>query len=241
MATAQAASTTAKSTTYSQSGLNNGIAQLVAEPLNPPHSDNACYNNVCTYKSGLLSTARPDQSSPYLYQFTYGYVEARLKLPTTPGMFTAFWMVPAHPNYQYGYEIDILEHLGGKPNVIYQSYHYDDRKSSFKVNDVSQDTNGACPIVDYSADFHTYGVDWQPSHITFYIDGIECGRFAPAAPGEIENEPMQIILDLMVDTSWQRDANLVLPAQTISDHLDVDYLRVWQANVALLGAAVDTT
>jgi Glycosyl hydrolases family 16 len=209
--------------------LSNGAAHLVAEPLSPPYSDNACYDGVCTYKSGLLSTARPDQSSPYLYSFTYGYVEARLKLPTTPGMFSAFWLVPARPDYQYAYEIDILENLGGKPDVIYQTYHYNNRERSYKVNDLSKDTNGACAKKDYSAAFHTYGVDWDRDHIAFYIDGNECGRMTPTDPSMIAGEPMQIILNLMVDNSWGRDANLVLPSQTITDHLDVDYLRVWQA------------
>ena len=83
--------------------------------------------------------------------------------------------------------------------------------------------------MDYSADFHTYGVDWQPDHVAFYIDGTECGRFTATDPSQIPDQPMQIILDLMVDNNWQRAANLVLPAQTVTDRLDVDYLRVWQA------------
>jgi len=212
----------------SQAQLSNGVTHLVAEPLNPPQRNDACYNGVCTYKSGLLSTARPSQSSPYLYPFTYGYVESRLKLPTTPGMFTAFWMLPTQPNYQYDYEIDIVENLGGKPDVIYQTYHYNNRNSSYHVN--NGDTNGKCAMVNYSADFHTYGVDWQPDHVAYYIDGTECGRFTATEPGQIPNQPMQIILDLMVDNSWQQAAHLVLPSQTVTDRVDVDYLRVWQPN-----------
>lgn len=224
----------------SQVQVSDGIARLVAEPLIPPYIDSACYNGSCTYKSGLLSTARPNQSSPYLYPFTYGYVESRLKLPVTPGMFTAFWMLPIDPTYRkYENEIDILENLGGKPDVIYQTYHYDDRKSDYKVNNLSGDNdgtgnmvenvNGKCARMDYSAGFHTYGVDWQPDHIAFYIDRSECGRFTATSPGQIPNEPMQIILDLMVDPTWQRNANLVLPSQTATDALEVSYLKVWQA------------
>jgi beta-glucanase (GH16 family) len=211
----------------SQVQLSNGVAKLVAEPLDPPQTDRRCLDGVCTYKSGLVSTARPDQSSPYLYSFTYGYVESRMKLPTTTGMGVGFWMLPANPDYQYGSEIDILEYLGGKPKVIYQTYHYNNRASSFKVNNVSEETNGSCPVVDYSADFHTYGVDWQPDQLAFFIDGIECGRFTDAS--QIEREPMQIILSLGVDNQWQRTVNLVLPSQTVTDHVEVDYLKVWQA------------
>jgi hypothetical protein len=213
----------------SQVQVSNGVAHLVAEPLNPPYSDGACYNGVCTYKSGLLSTARPNQSSPYLYPFTYGYVESNLKLPAIPGMSTGFWMLPAQPNYQYDYEIDILENLGGRPDVIYQTYNYNNRNSNYKVNDISKDTNGKCAKMDYSGDFHTYGVNWQPDHVAFYIDGIECGRFTATDPSQIANQPMQIILALGVDNSWPRAANLVLPSQTATGHLDVNYLKVWQA------------
>jgi len=50
-------------------------------------------------------------------------------------MFTAFWMLPTNRDYQYDSEIDIVENLAGKPDVIYQTYHYDNRESSYKVND----------------------------------------------------------------------------------------------------------
>lgn len=213
----------------SQVQLGDGVARLVAEPLSPPYANSACYEGSCTYKSGLLSTARPDPASSYLFKFTYGYVESRMKLPKTQGMFTAFWMVPADPSYQYRSEIDILENLGGKPDVIHQTYHYDNRSKNYKVNDVVQETNGACPKIDYSSDFHSYGVDWQPDHIAWYIDGTECGRFTATDSSQIESGPMQIILNLMVDIKWQREVNLLLPSQTATDHLDVDYLRVWQA------------
>jgi beta-glucanase (GH16 family) len=214
----------------SQVRVGNGVASLVAEPLNPPYRDSECYEGVCTYKSGLLSTARPDPSSPYLYEFTYGYVEARLKLPNTSGVSTGFWMLPTHRDFKYDHEIDILENLGGKPDVIYQTYQYKDRQDAYKVNDIIRETNGKCPKLDYTGDFHTYGVDWQPDHIAFYIDGTECGRFTATDTSQITNEPMQIILALGVDTEWPRAAGLILPSQTATDHVDVDYVRVWQAH-----------
>ena len=110
-------------------------------------------------------------------------------------------MLPTHRDFQYDPEIDILENLGGKPDVIYQTYQYKDRQDAYKVNDIIRETNGKCPKLDYSGDFHTYGVDWQPDHIAFYIDGTECGRFTATDTSQITNEPMQIILALGVDTS----------------------------------------
>src|SRR6185295_17354786 len=143
----------------------------------------ACFQDQCTYKSGLLSTCRPNagDGSGYLYAFTYGYVEARMKFPGTQGFFTAFWMLPADPTYSYRSEIDIVEILGDDPQSIFMTYHYDDRTQSHAVN-------------------------WQPDHVAWYIDGVKCDEFK-GSTAQIENGPMQIILDLMVDHSWQQKWN----------------------------------
>ena len=76
----------------SQIRVSGGAARLVAEPTSPPIASGACQNGSCTYLSGLLSTARPraDNGSAYLYTFTYGYVEARMRLSGTQGFFTAW-------------------------------------------------------------------------------------------------------------------------------------------------------
>ena len=86
----------------SQVVVSNGTAKLIAAPLNPPFESDSCQNGKCTYQAGLLSTARAKADSrPYLFAFTYGYVEARLKFPATQGFFTAFWMLPADRSYTY--------------------------------------------------------------------------------------------------------------------------------------------
>ena len=107
----------------SQVQVSNGTAKLVAEPLSPAVADSACYQGRCTYKAGLVSTARPraDNGSPYLFTFTYGYIESRMKFPGTPGFFTAFWMLPADPSFNYRTEIDIVEILGGVPDTIFMT------------------------------------------------------------------------------------------------------------------------
>ena len=116
----------------SQVRISDGTAKLVAEPLAPPYASSACYQGQCTYKAGLVSTARPraDNGSAYLFPFTYGYVESRMKFPGTAGFFTAFWMLPTNPNFTYNTEIDIVEILGGHPDTIFMTYHYNDRALS---------------------------------------------------------------------------------------------------------------
>jgi len=210
----------------SQVVVSNGTAKLIAAPLSPAYSSSACQNSSCTYKAGLLSTARAQAGSAnYLYAFTYGYVEARFKFPATQGFFTAFWMLPADPSYNYRTEIDILELLGDDPSTMFMTYNYANREQSYAVNK-GKFNNGACPVKDYSADFVRMGVDWQPDHIAWFIDGKECARFTNAA--EIENGPMQLILHMMVDNDWQRRWNVGLTDASLVRQLEVDYIRVYQ-------------
>jgi hypothetical protein len=207
--------------------VSGGTAKLIAAPLSPSYADGACQGGQCTYKAGLLSTARPraDNGSDYLYKFTYGYVESRFKFPATQGFFTAFWMLPADPTYNYRSEIDILELLGDDPTTMFMTYHYNDRNNSYTPN-TGKFNNGACPVKNYGADFVRMGVDWEPNRVAWYIDGVKCGEFTDAS--QIENGPMQIILHMMVDNNWQRSWNVGLQDSNLVRQLEVDYIRVYQ-------------
>ena len=212
----------------SQVQIGSGTAKLVAEPLAPPYSSSACYLGQCTYKAGLVSTARPraDNGSPYLFPFTYGYVESRMKFPGTPGFFTAFWMLPTNPSFTYNTEIDIVEILGGFPDSVFMTYHYNGRSSSFTPNN-GLHQNGVCQTKDYSTDFVRFGLDWEPTHIAWYIDGVKCGQFNGNA-STIESGPMQLILHMMIDNQWERDWGSVLSSQALVRQLEVDYIRIYQ-------------
>jgi hypothetical protein len=215
----------------SQVVVSGGTAKLIAAPLSPAYASSACQNGSCTYKAGLLSTARPSagNGSKYLYSFTYGYVESRFKFPATRGFFTAFWMLPTDPTYNYKTEIDILEELGNDPTTMFMTYHYNDRKTSFSGNS-GQYNNGRCAVKDYSKDFVRMGLDWQPDHIAWFINGVECARFTNASV--IESGPMQLILHMMVDNNWQRRWNVGLTDPTLTRQLEVDYIRVYQQTPA---------
>jgi hypothetical protein len=229
----------------SQIGLSGGVAHLTAAPLSPPYSSSACYNSSCTYKSGLLSTARKSGNDPataYLYKFTYGYVEASLKVVNQQGFFVAWWMLPADTTYNYHYdasgtpnangayryEIDILEMLGHDPTDMEMHYSWaDDSNAYYSPNDSSK--NGACPdSTDFSQGFHRFGVDWEPTFVAFYIDGVKCGQHNATASAPVPNIPMQLILNQMVSVNWQRNVGKPLLNTTLTSDLQVDYMRVYQ-------------
>jgi beta-glucanase (GH16 family) len=208
----------------SQVKVSDGTAKLIAAPASTPQTNTGCYQGVCDYVAGLVSTARPrpDSTVDYLYAFTYGYVEARLKVPASRGIFTAFWMLPASTNYTYNEEIDILEMLGGNTDTAFMTYHYGGRAQSYAVNR-GDNNNGACAVKDYSSGFSTFGVEWQPNYVAWYINGVKCGQYT----GTTSTSKMYLILNLMVDNQWQRDWNLATQNNP-TDQLEVDYIRVYQ-------------
>jgi beta-glucanase (GH16 family) len=212
----------------SQVQLSGGIAHLVAEPMSPPEANSGCYTGSCTYKAGLISTARPNagNGSGYLFPFTYGYVEAKMKYPAVSGMFTAFWMLPTDPSYDYRSEIDIAEILGGEPDTIFMTYHPPPSRSGDSIN-TGEHNNAACPVKDYSKDWVRIGMDWEPNYIAWYIDGVKCGQ-RNSSQMQIENGPMQLILHMMVDNNWERSWGMTLPNQQTTASLDVDYVHIYQ-------------
>ena len=137
-------------------------------------------------------------------------------------------MLPANTSYTYPYEIDILEALGHDPTDMEMHYSYNNRSSSYTPNYTSG-KNGACADLDYSQGYHNFGVDWEPTFIAFYIDGVKCGQFkGSVGNGSISNVPMQLILNHMVSVDWQRSVGKPLLDTSLTRELDVDYIHVWQ-------------
>ena len=59
------------------------------------------------------------------FKFTYGYVEARAKVPYGTGLWPAFWLLNAY-YVDDEPEIDIMEFIGDDQDVVYHTYHYYD-------------------------------------------------------------------------------------------------------------------
>jgi beta-glucanase (GH16 family) len=217
----------------SQIQVSNGVCHLVAQP-NPGATTFAN-----SYKSGELISARANTNpaTPYKFSFLYGYVEARLKIVNITGFFGAFWMLPDKTDYNYEWEIDILEVLGCDHRTMYQTYHYapglpagQARNTSWTPNQGSGN-NGNAPVLDYSTAYHTIGVDWEPDHLTFYIDSIASGTFPTRGTNNsnIARTAGYILIQQMVDNSWLRAAACAVHDTTsATDTFDIDYVRVWQ-------------
>lgn len=169
------------------------------------------------FTSGLITSGRyyAEPRSAGRYEATYGYYEMRAKIPSGKGLWPAFWLLPA--DQESLPEIDIMEVLGHRPSRLELHFHYRNDAGGRRTFAKEVDTT------DLSADWHTYGLDWTPEHIIWYLDGRELWRYTDRA--HIPNEPMYMIVNLAVGGDWpgNPDRTTRFPAR-----MEVDYVRAWR-------------
>ncbi|MBE7088371.1 MAG: glycosyl hydrolase family protein [Clostridiales bacterium] len=173
-----------------------------------------------------------------LAYFTYGYFEARIKLPAVNGMWPAFWMLP-QPNGENGTandygtwaasgEIDIMEAKGRVDNEIGNALHFG---GNWPNNTYLADNERLNSSI---SEWHTYGIDWRSDKITWYVDGVqsftlESERWWTASSNE-DSAPFDrdfyLLLNLAVGGNY--DNGVTPPDDFISADMQVDYVRVFK-------------
>jgi beta-glucanase (GH16 family) len=169
-------------------------------------------------------------------KFGPGRFEARIDLPTTQGMWPAFWLLPNGTQWPTGGEIDILENRGRQPLLVSSAYHWQTNpgpccsQHQFVFEEYTTTANGS--PVNFHAGFHVYAVEWEATQLRFYVDNVLHYTVNELANRPIFENPMNIILNLAVggDFGGDPDATTVFP-----QHMDVDYVRVWQRQMGLSG------
>lgn len=144
-----------------------------------------------------------------------GYFEARIKMPNVPGSNLAFWLlnVPGAPNYQ---ELDIVEFTNVVNTTAYNVSQNMWLTQSTHVN-IPDDFVPATWFNDY----HTYGVDWEASSVTFYVDRIERSGGTFATPATYTSAMFPIL-------SYQLGGFVgdPLPGEVLNPMM-VDYVAAW--------------
>jgi beta-glucanase (GH16 family) len=191
--------------------VNHGILDLQAEKQTVTAVNGKTYH----YTSGMVSTGPGPYSSYSKFTFKYGYVEMLAKLPSGDGLWPAFWLLPANLNWPP--EIDIFEYLGKSPTSLFTYYHYSTATNSDKH--VGGPQGGS----DFSANWHTYAMQWAPGSITWYIDGVERYRYTNA--NTVASQPMYLIANLAVGGSWPGSTTASTPFPST---FQINYIRVWQ-------------
>ncbi len=162
------------------------------------------------------------------FKFSYGYAEARMRLPNGSGLWPAFWLLNG---YYVGEqpEIDIIEARGGVPDRISHNFY----TNNGGLNPSDGESRHLDPINGYQADFHRYGVRWRPGRIDWYIDREIVHTYETSNAGPVPYQNMYVIANLAVGGNFfvHPSDPYDSPVNDLSDFpakLDIDYIRVWQ-------------
>jgi beta-glucanase (GH16 family) len=199
--------------------VDSGILTLTAKPTDPSIAQ---YTNGFNYTSGQITTFNE-------FSQTYGYFEMRAKLPVGSGIGSAFWLLAkdmSHPP-----EIDVMEVLGRDPTALFTTAHSGDANADHTRTQTGGNGNaiysneGWKQVADLSADFHTYGLNWQADKITWYLDGAK--MFEMNTPSDM-HKPMYLLAGLGIGGAADWTGT---PAPNATGQMQIDYLRAYSNGI----------
>jgi len=172
----------------------------------------------------LVSKAKGD--------WTYGRFEARAKLPTGKGAWSAIWMLPTARNYgewPNSGEIDIMEQVGFDPQMIHASVHTKSYHHSINTHKTAK-----TGVPNATTGFNVYAVEWTPEEIRGYVNGREYFTFKNERLTNRSadfkqwpfDQPFHLLLNIAVGGMWGGQQG-VDPA-VWPQRMEIDYVRVYQ-------------
>ena len=171
-------------------------------------------NNLANYSSGRIKTQN-------LYDFTYGKVEVRAKLPASTGTWPAIWMLGSNFNtvsWPYCGEMDIMEQKGWDKNNVLGTFHWQDSASDSYAG-YGLETEASTS----TSEFHLYSLEWTPDVIYVLYDNEIYVTFA-------NNSSLPFNADFFLILNVAMGGNLGgdIDPNFTQDTMEIDYVRVYQ-------------
>ncbi|MDB2521087.1 glycoside hydrolase family 16 protein [Flavobacteriaceae bacterium] len=185
--------------------VENGVLKIIARKENYDGKE---------YTSARINTMN-------LFEFKYGKVEVKARLPKGQGTWPAIWMLGASfedLDWPFCGEIDILEHGNKQAGEVSSAVHLPDDEGNayYQTNSIK--------IENESSDFHIYSMVWSENKIEFFVDGISYHVFQ-IKKGMPFDQPFFLLLNVAMGGDFT--GNTVDPSFTDSV-MEVDYVRVFQ-------------
>lgn len=213
--------------TYTDSPLNsfveNSVLNICASRI-PNSTDRIKYTSARLKTQGNVS-------------ILFGKIEARMKLPRRgQGVWPAFWMLGEsieQKGWPYCGEIDIMEWKGSQPNSVISTSHWNGNAYSYEHCNYGNTLDLEFPLDE---DFYTYGVEWTPKFLEYYIIDSNSQKHTiniiDISVGTDENglscfhRPAFILLNLAMGGQFDGDV-----ASDLGDRsFQIDWVRVYQDN-----------
>jgi len=157
------------------------------------------------------------------FDFTYGRVEVKAKLPSGGGTWPAIWMLGSNitsVSWPACGEVDIMEHVGNNQGTVSSAMH---TPSSYggTVNHDSQYFD------DVSTAFHVYAVEWTDEKMVFSVDDKVHYTYNPSTKDSSTwpyDAPQFIILNVAMGGGYGG----AIDSDFSSSTMEIDYVRVYQ-------------
>ena len=208
--------------------VNNEKQYYVQNADNAYVSDGTLKIKALKDSSGKWTSARINTYGHH--SFTYGYIEARIKMPAGNGVWPAFWMMPensAYGTWPASGELDIMEYSPATQGTkVFSTVHHS-KSAAAKTTD-AYSSLGSISISDAATAFHTYGMRWTDQYIeTFYDDTSLGKKYYNDGNGWVNwpyDKPFHIILNLAMGGTLGGTIDSSLTSATY----EIDYVRVYQ-------------
>lgn len=158
-----------------------------------------------------------------LYDFTYGRVDVKAKLPEGSGTWPAIWMLGADfesAGWPACGEIDIMEGIGNNPGHVQSAIH---TPSSYGSTVNMKSTT----VSDASSAFHVYSVNWSEDKISFLIDGEIYYTYEPDTKNA-DTWPFDAPQFLLLNVAMGGSLGGNIDASFTESSMEIDYVRVYQ-------------
>jgi beta-glucanase (GH16 family) len=161
------------------------------------------------------------------FEFRYGRVEVRAKLPTGNGTWPAIWTLGANVA-QVGWpacgEIDIMENVGFDPLRIHGSIH-----TSAYNHTIGTQKTAAVSVANPWDDFHVYAMEWYADRIDIFVDGQKYFTFTNEGTGDRAwpfDKPQYLLINLAIGGSWGGQKGI--DDSRFPQRYLIDYVRIYK-------------
>lgn len=178
----------------------------------------------------LIITAKSNGSGGYtsarlksqgLFEFTYGRVEVKAKLPASQGTWPAIWMLGSNfPSVGWPYcgEVDIMEQRGDDKDTHLGTCHW------FNTAGNNEASYGeTTPVSNASTEFHLYTVEWTEESIKIFLDDAPFYELPNDASLPF-NADFFLILNVAMGGTLGGD----IDSSFTEDTMEIDYVKVFQ-------------
>lgn len=157
------------------------------------------------------------------FDFKYGKVEVKAKLPEGGGTWPAIWMLGSNietAGWPACGEIDIMEHVGNNQGTVQSAMH---TPSSYG----NTEDHGSQYLSDVSTQFHVYAVEWTNSEMVFTVDDIVHYKYRPATKNS-DTWPFNANQFIILNIAMGGGFGGIIDPNFTSSTMEIDYVRVYQ-------------